>query len=149
MVHSFCKTLNLPSVITSEVTKAEIKRAVQAKIVEECLERMEASKKVADRIELNPSERHYLQTLSLPNARVYIRYRARSLANVKLNAKRSWKENLTCRCCDSDVQESQEHLEVCRGTEFERRGLGMEGFMGKVTFWRRMTVKMRQMATAT
>ena len=145
----FCETLNLPSLISSDVTKSEIKRAVKNKIIEECLKRMESSKKVADRIELNPSERHYLQTLSLPNSRVYIRYRARSLANVKLNAKRSWKENLTCRCCDSDVQESQEHLEVCRGTEFERRGLGMEGFMGKVTFWRRMTVKMRQMATAT
>ena len=50
---------------------------------------------------------------------------------------------------NSDVQESQEHLEVCRGTEFERRGLGMEGFIEKVIFWRRMTVKMRQMATAT
>ena len=131
------------------LTESEIKRAVKNKIIEECLERMESSKKVADRIELNPNERHYLQTLSLPNSRVYFRYRARSLANVKMNAKGSWKENLTCRCCDSDVQESQEHLEVCRGTEFERRGLGMEGFMGKVTFWRRMTVKMRQMATAT
>ena len=43
-------------------------------------------------------------------------------------------------------------MEVCTGTEFERRGLGMEGFMGKVTFWRRMTVKMdsmKKMATAT
>ena len=66
-----------------------------------------------------------------------------------MNAKKSWKDNLTCRYCATSAQESQEHLEVCNGTEFERRGLGMESFMGKVTFWRRMTVKMRQMATAT
>ena len=66
-----------------------------------------------------------------------------------MNVKKSWKENLTCRFCDSDVQESQEHLEVCTGTEFERRGLGMEGFMGKVTFWRRMTVKMDSMKKKT
>ena len=25
-----------------------------------------------------------------------------------------------------------EHLKVCTGTEFEKRGLGMEGFMRKV-----------------
>ena len=147
-----CKTLNLPSLITKEVTKAELKNAVKNKIIEECLERMKSSKKVADRIELNPSERQYLQTLSIANSRVYFRYRARSLANVKMNAKKSWKENLTCRLCDTDAQESQEHLESCKGTEFERRSLRMESFMGKVTFWKRMTTKLEKMtkkATAT
>ena len=140
----FCETLNLPNIVTTEVTKADLKRAVKNKMIEECLERMESSKKVADRIELIPSETHYLQTLSIPNCRVYIRYRARSLANVKMNAKKSWKDNLTCRYCATGAQESQEHLEVCNGTEFERRGLGMESFMGKVTFWRRMTVKLEK-----
>ena len=69
---------------------------------------------------------------------------------VKMNqkGKRSY-ECLTCRFCNSNVLETQEHLEICEGTKFERRGLRLSDVMGRVTFWRRMTVKMTQMATAT
>ena len=50
--------------------------------------------------------------------------------------------NLSCRFCEDNVDESQEHLEVCRGGEFERRKLKMSKWKSKVTFWRRMTTKM-------
>ena len=57
------------------------------------------------------------------------------------NTKRSH-NNLSCRFCEDNVEESQEHLEVCRGGDFERRKLRMSNWKGKVTFWRRMTKKM-------
>ena len=51
--------------------------------------------------------------LSLTNCRVYFRYRSRSTAMVKMNQdkedKRSF-ESLTCRFCNSNVLESQEHF---------------------------------------
>ena len=45
-------------------------------------------------------------------------------------------ESLTCRFCANDLLETQEHLEICDGTMFERRGLGVSEGMG-----RRMTQK--------
>jgi hypothetical protein len=70
-----------------------------------------------------------------------MRVRARSIKGVKVNTKRSY-NNLSCRFCEDNVEESQEHLEVCRGGDFERRKLRMSNWKGKVTFWRRMTKKM-------
>ena len=109
---------------------------------------MQDGSKSQDRIDLNSDEIQYFQRLSLTNCRVYFRYRSRSTAMVKMNQKGKISyECLTCRFCNSNVLETQEHLEICEGTKFERRGLRLGDVMGRVTFWRRMTVKMTQMAT--
>ena len=42
------------------------------------------------------------------------------------------------------MPETQEHLEICDGTKFERRGVRVIEVMGRVMFWRRMTQKMSQ-----
>jgi len=42
------------------------------------------------------------------------------------------------------LPETQEHLEICDGTKFERRGVRVSEVMGRVIFWRRMTQKMTQ-----
>ena len=42
---------------------------------------------------------------------------------------------------DNDAEETQEHLEVCTGCEYERRGKKMSEWTGKVIFWRRVTAK--------
>ena len=60
---------------------------------------------------------------------------------VKLNNKRSYKD-LQCRFCKSGEEESQEHLEECGGTEFERRGLKLSVRSDMVKFWSRMEKKM-------
>ena len=102
-------------------------------------------------MDLNSDEIQCFQRLSLTNCRVCFRYRSRSTAMVKMNqkGKRSY-ECLTCRFCNSNVLETQEHLEICEGTKFERRGLRLSDVMGRVIYWRKMTVKiMTQMATAT
>ena len=48
---------------------------------------------------------------------------------------------MSCRYCDLGATEDQEHLEVCGGTEFERRNLELENLRHKLLFWRRMTAK--------
>ena len=69
-----------------------------------------------------------------------MRYRARYIARVKVNNKRSFND-LSCRYCKDDSQESQEHIETCEGCVFERGGLDMSDWKGVVIFWRRMTAK--------
>ena len=64
---------------------------------------------------------------------------------VKMNQKgKKASESLTCRFCANDLPETQEHLEICDGTKFERRGVRVSEVMGRVIFWRRMTQKMTQ-----
>ena len=55
--------------------------------------------------------------------------------------KRLYKD-LQCKFCTSGEEETQEHLEVCDGTEFERRGLKMSVRSDLVKFWSRMEKKM-------
>ena len=59
------------------------------------------------------------------------------------NIKRSYKD-FSCRICQSGRKETQEHLEVCVGCEFERRGLKMSVRSDKVKFWLRMEKKMME-----
>ena len=73
---------------------------------------MEASRKVGDRLTENPLHNTYLSYMTLPNSRIWMRYKARSIKGVQVNNKGSHKD-LTCRFCDDGVQESQEHLETC------------------------------------
>ena len=96
--------------------------------------------KVRDRLSENSDENSYINQIPIPLSRVWIRYRARAIAGVKGNFRHSW-EDLSCRHCNLGVDETQEHLETCGGTEFERRGLEMEKWRDRLLFWRRMTVK--------
>ena len=142
---TLCLSLGLPSLMAIEVTKNEIKQAIKTKIREECIKRMQEGSKSKDRIDLNPNETQYLQRLSLFNCRVYFRYRSMCIAMVKMNQKgNKASESLTCRFCANDLPETQEHLEICDGTKFERRGVRVSEVMGRVIFWRRMTQKMTQ-----
>ena len=65
---------------------------------EKALDNMRNSKKVSDRLTDNPQDNTYIQCLSLPQTRIWIRYRARSIAGVKANFKQSHRV-LSCRFC--------------------------------------------------
>ena len=60
---------------------------------------------------------------------------------VKGNHKESHSD-LSCNLCTSKEEMSQEHLEICEGTEHERRGLDMGNWRGLLDFWRRMMKKL-------
>ena len=91
----------------------------------------------------NKDLREYMKVLSLADARVWMRVRARGVKGVKMNCKSSFTD-LSCRHCGSETQESQEHLEVCMATGYERRGLDMSTNVGLLAFWRRMSVKLNK-----
>ena len=62
---------------------------------------------------------------------------------VKMNCKSSYTD-LSCRQCGSETPESQEHLEVCMATGYERRGLDMSTKVGQLAFWKRMSMKLNK-----
>ena len=85
-----------------------------------------------DRLNLNPDETQYLQRLSLSNGRVYFTYRSKFIVMVKMNQKgKKTSEGLSCRFCENNLPETQEHLEICDGTKFERRGVRVSEVMGR------------------
>ena len=137
---ALCIEIGLPNLVYSTVTKMEIKSSIKQMIEKEFRDAMEASSRVRDRLSENSDENSYINQIPIPLSRVWIRYRARAIAGVKGNFRHSW-EDLSCRHCNLGVDENQEHLEICGGTEFERRGLEMEKWRDRLLFWRRMTVK--------
>ena len=124
----------LPDLRFNQVSKGDIKRTIsrysRATTKEE---EEEASRKVGDRANGDPQHNTYLSYMTLPNSRIWMRVRARSIKGVKVNNKRSF-INLSCRFCNDDTEESQEHLEECRGCDFERRKLNMTSWRGLVIF---------------
>ena len=82
--------------------------------------------------------------MTLQDSRIWIRIRARSIKGVKYNNKGSFKDSLNCRFCSEDIHETQEHLQECSGTWYERRNLSLEdsnNWKAVLQFWRRMTAK--------
>ena len=132
--------IGIPSVVEQIVPKNTIQEAIKAISLKEIREEMSNSRKVGDRLTDDPNDNRYLAFMPLTQSRIWIRYRARSIKGVKVNVKRSFTD-LSCRFCKGGNEESQEHLENCTGTEFERRNLVMDGQAGKVIFWRRMGKK--------
>ena len=122
----------------------QIKEKINRKVYDEMKEAMVSTPKVADRVTENREDNNYISKLDLPSCRIWFRLRARLIKGVKTNFKSSHKNNLNCRLCTANVHESQEHLQRCEGTVFERRGLGrleVGDWKDTLIFWRRMTVK--------
>ena len=138
-----CRELELPDIMGTFANKNRIKSSIFLKMNEKALEDMRNSNKVSDRLTDNPQDNTYIHCLSLPQTRIWIRYRARAIAGVKANFKQSHGD-LSCRFCSTGSPENQEHLEICGGTEYERRGLDMSRWRGILTFWRRMTMKLME-----
>ena len=104
------------------------------------------SKKVKDRLFIDDQANNfYLNTMSIAHCRLWFRYRARGIVGVKANTKSTYSD-LSCRYCNGESTENQEHLEVCDGFRFERRGLNMDNVSGKLTFWGRCGGKLTAVA---
>ena len=85
--------IGIQNVIFNMVTKSEIKNAIKDADLNEKRAGMQNSKKVRDRLSDDPSHKEYLSFMSLPMSRIWIRYRARAIAGVKMNTKSSFKED--------------------------------------------------------
>ena len=71
------KKMGLPDIMFSMVSKGEIKQAIKCL---ELKEEVQNCSKVGDRWSEDPLDIAYLAYMSLPNSRVWMRYRARSIA---------------------------------------------------------------------
>ena len=96
-------------------SKGDIKQAIARESNADLKEEMQNSRKVGDRWTDNPMDNAYLKNMSLPNSRIWMRYRSRSIAGVKVNNKRSFRD-LGFRFCRDNTQES--HMEDCSGSVF-------------------------------
>ena len=121
---------------------------------EEALLEMQSKKKVRDRLTENPEDNSYIHTLSLPDTRIWIRYRGRAINGVKGNFKNSHTNDMDCRFCPrvpnetiEVPEETQEHIEIGEGTQNERRGLDMSSWQGILKFWKRMSTRLSNMST--
>ena len=135
----------------NNVTKGNIKLAIETANFQEVKEEMQNSTKCGDRITDNPLDKSYLLYMPLPICRIWMRYRAMSIAGMKANTKSTYRRTgrtLDFRFCDSHSEESQEHLEICEGTEYERRGLNLTGWFRLLNFWRRMCRRLTTNTTA-
>ena len=61
--------------------------------------------------------------MSFPQSKIWIMYSAIDIVGLKANFKASYRGDLRCRFCNSRYVETQEHLEDCRVTNYERMGL--------------------------
>ena len=140
-LESSYSSLGIPDILSNLVSIGEIKQAIATFSKQEMTEEIKASVKVGDRWTEDPEANSYLTYMSLPNSRIWMRLRARSIRGVKVNNKRSF-TNLNCRYCKEGSQETQEHLQECSGCVYERRGIDLSRWVGVVMFWRRMIAKL-------
>ena len=134
--------IGLENLMLYQYSKKDIKEAIQSAMKKEFLQDMQSSVKVCDRLSDDPEDNSYIKNMSLPKVRVWIRYRARAIAGVKGNFRHSYVNNMGCRLCSEGSDETQEHLQLCEGTRFERRGLDLSDWRGLLDFWRRMKIKL-------
>ena len=78
-----CKEIGLRDIMFFDTTEGAIKNAVWQKMNEEALVEMQSKKKVSDRLSDNPEDNSYILQLSLPESRVWIRYRGRAISGIK------------------------------------------------------------------
>ena len=58
-------------------------------------------------------ERNYLAHQTIANARIWFRYRAKIIDNIKGNRSSLWTGRMQCRHCTTGESETQEHIEEC------------------------------------
>ena len=97
--------MGLADIMFNTVKIGGIKQAIKQYSSLKQKEEVQNSNKVGDRWSEDPLDITYLKFMSIPNSRVWMRYRARSIKGVKVNNKNSYND-LPCRYCKDDSQES-------------------------------------------
>ena len=76
--------MGLPDIMFKAVSKGEIKQAIKQYSSLELKEEVQNSNKVGNRWSEDILDNTYMKCMSLPNSRVWMRYRARSIKGVKV-----------------------------------------------------------------
>ena len=59
-----------------------------------------------------------------------------------LNLYHNMNKHISCRFCQSGEEETQEHLEVCVGCDYERRGLKMSVESGEINLLQQIIMRL-------
>ena len=77
--------VGIPDIMANTVSKGDIKQAIALYSNQEMKTEVQNSIKVGDIWSEDPMDNTYLKYMSLPNSRIWMRYRARSIKGVKVN----------------------------------------------------------------
>ena len=80
-------------------------------------------------------EQEYLKEKAMDTARMAFRIRTKMVKNINMNFKNLYRNDLKCKECDMEEEESQEHMLECPGWREERGGLDVSTILGKVKFF--------------
>ena len=116
--------------------KDQIEEAVFYSSYKETKEEMNKYEKLKDiKNEDFGVEQEYLKEKAMDTARMAFRIRTKMVKNIKMNFKNLYRNDLKCKECDMEEEESQEHMLECPGWREERGGLDVSTILGKVKFF--------------
>ena len=134
-VEQICKEIGIRDVNTEMVRKEELEEAVAYADYKEMKEEMNKYDKLKQVKDADMrKEQDYMHEKAVDKARKAFRLRTKMTKCVKMNYKNLYKGNLMCDKCESDEEDTQEHLMVCTGWEEERGSLDMLSIMDQVEF---------------
>ena len=88
-------------------------------------------------------ERNYLAKQTIANARIWFRYRAKIIDNIKGNRSSLWTGRMQCRHCNTGEIETQEHIETCIFFETYKGTLNLNKGEDKLIFWRKVITALK------
>ena len=144
-VRDICRELSLPDATVMDVQKSKIREAIQLSHLAKLRSDMAGKVKLE---ELSRSDMRQAQEYvgwSVEECRMGFRLQTR-MFNCRSNMPSRYRRDLTCRACPSDPatglagqeEESQEHLEVCRGYSDLWQGLGHMTPLARVRYFLRV-----------
>ena len=135
-VEEICKKCGVPDMNKEMMDKDQIEEAVFYSSYKETKEEMNKYEKLKDiKNEDFRVEQEYLKEKAMDTARMAFRIRTKMVKNIKMNFKNLYRNDLKCKECDMEEEESQEHMLECPGWREERGGLDVSTILGKVKFF--------------
>ena len=134
-----CKAVGIADINKKSVTKEEVDEAIfyaDQKEMKEEMAKYEKLKGVKD--EDFRKEQEYLKEKGVGRARMAFRIRSRMVKKVKCNFKSMHRGNLSCDMCDTQEDETQEHMMVCPGWKEELGSLDIYVMRDQIEFFTRV-----------
>jgi hypothetical protein len=130
-VRELCRELGLPDATTMEIEKEEIKEAIQISNLAKLKADMQGKVKLEELSQTDVRQAQEYVNWSVEECRMGFRLQTKML-DCRSNMPRRYKRDLACRACPPNPatglagqeEETQDHLEVCRGYSDLWQGLG-------------------------
>ena len=144
-VTDICKKLGVEDVNVKEMVKEELDESIKMANYKEMKEDMEKCGKLKDVMNEDFREpQEYLKIKAIDKGRMMFRIRTRMVDKVKMNFKNMYKDNLKCDKCDTNEDETQEHVLVCPGWKEEQGDLDTFRLEDQAEFFARVLKKKKK-----